>query len=81
MKKINQSSKPKISNSSKTIFFILLIAIVVFIYEFTKKDSKKKQTNSFSALYSGKSKKNSPALPSKLKWADSFKGVNNMGNK
>ncbi|MBU3015390.1 hypothetical protein KO488_11520 [Poseidonibacter lekithochrous] len=81
MKSINRSAKPKKSNLGKILFFIILIMIAIFSYLLTKKTPSKKQSNAFSALYSGESKTNNTSLPEKLKWSDSFKGVNNMGNK
>ena len=81
MKTINQSAKKKMSSSSKIIFFIILIAITIFTYISTKKPTPKKQNNSFSALYSGDTKSDGSEQPAKLRWSDSFKGINNMGNK
>lgn len=82
MKTINQSAKKTSSGSSKIVFFIILITIAIFTYVLTKKAPEKKDTSGFSALYSGESKTpNGANLPEKLKWSDSFKGINNMGNK
>ena len=84
MKVINQTSKPKtnISNKIVTILIIIAIAIATYVYITTKKPPAKKDISGFGALYSGESKStNSRALPEKLKWSDSFKGINNMGNK
>ena len=81
MKTINQSAKRKTSSSNKIIFSIILIIIAIFTYLFITKAPEKKQTNGFSALYSGESKSSNNSLPEKLKWSDSFKGINNMGNK
>ena len=82
MKTINQSAKKTSSGSSKIVFFIILITIAILTYVLTKQAPKKKDISGFGALYSGESKStNSGALPEKLKWSDSFKGINNMGNK
>lgn len=81
MKSINRSAKPKKNSLGKILFFITLIIIAIFTYSLTKKTPSKKQSNAFSALYSGESKNNNNALPEKLKWSDSFKGINNMENK
>ncbi len=82
MKTINQSAKPKMSNIKKTVIYTILIIIAVYAYISMKTTPKpKKSTNGFSALYSGNSKPDGSEQPAKLKWADSFKGINNSGNK
>jgi len=81
MKSINRSAKLKTNNLGKILFFIILIIISIFTYELTKKTPSKKPSNAFSALYSGNSKPDGSEQPAKLKWFDSFKGINNMENK
>ena len=81
MKIINQTSEPKTSSSNKIIFFIILIVLAIFTYVLTKTPDKKSTKGFGSALYSGNSKSDGKEQPAKLKWSDSFKGINNMGNK
>jgi hypothetical protein len=74
----NQIVKPKLGNLKKAIIYITLLISVIFIFVST---TKKKTNNGFSsALYTGESKTSvKNPLPEKLKWSDSFKGINNMG--
>ncbi|MAD40881.1 MAG: hypothetical protein CL623_00610 [Arcobacter sp.] len=73
MNKQKQTIKSKIS---KIIIYITLIISVVFIYISSTKNNKSKGFSS--ALYTGETKVDNAKVPSKLKWFDSFKGIDNM---
>ncbi len=61
----------------KIITYILLLVIIIFVYLFS---TDKKANHGFSTvLYTGEPKvKATNPQPSKLKWFDSFKGIDNM---
>jgi hypothetical protein len=81
MKKNNRSERPKNSSLKKVIIYVTLIISVVVIFIMTSPTNKNKGSTGFSsALYTGDAKtRGKNHQPSKLKWFDSFKGVNNMG--
>ena len=81
MEPITQTVKSRTSGLIKTILLLTIIVVVIFTYISTKKPPEKKDTSGFSALYSGESKSDGAQVPSKLKWVDSFKGIDNMEDK
>jgi hypothetical protein len=78
MKNNNQSQEPKKGKLKKIITYTTVSIIVLSIYMST---TDKKANNGFSTvLYAGEAKTGGTNhQPSKLKWFDSFKGINNMG--
>ena len=79
MKRINKSSENKINSLKKIVIYIILLISVVYTYISTKETPAPKSNNGFSALYSGEGKTNTSHQPSKLKWFDSFRGIDNSG--
>jgi len=78
MENNNQSIGRKIGNLKKIIIYITLLTSVLFIYSSA---TDKKTSNGFNTvLYKGDAKAGGKNhQPARLKWFDSFKGINNMG--
>ena len=81
MKTINQSAKRQVKSSHIIIIFILVLIIAIVTYLSVKTTPPKKTNKGFSSLYSGNSKSDGSEQPAKLRWSDSFKGIDNTGNK
>ena len=73
-----QQMKNEKNSILKILIYLLIIVIVVvltiFYLFFTQK-------RGFNITLNSNSEKNEPAIPSQLKWHDSFKGINNMQEK
>lgn len=83
MKSINQTAKPKMTSLKKIILYLVIIIIAVLTYTLTKPEPKPMDKNikGFGSLYSGSTKSDGSEQPAKLRWFDSFKGIDNSGNK
>lgn len=79
IKIINKSSKYLKKNHKKKFIFIFLLVTAFFVFESINND-KTKKTNNFGFTYSGKNKKSSSGEPSKLRWSNPFKNIDNMKN-
>ena len=80
MKKINKSAKNKTSSLVKLIIYTILIVLGLFAYMLIAPDFIPSKGLG-GALHGGTSKSKSVMQPSELRWSDSFKGINNMGDK
>lgn len=77
MNKNNQKLKPRMGILKKIIIYIFFFTLILFMYLLIKE--KKTNHGLSTALYTGEGRVKEKAIPQKLKWFDSFRGINNMG--